>query len=352
MGMELGSLAHLGCVLALAACGSVKSNTVGQDAGMDAMSDAGIDAPNPDGGTPAPPLPSCAALPSTCGSAHNVSCCDNPAVPGGTYFRSYDAAGDSGSGTMSDPATISAFHLDRFEVTVGRFRAFVAAGLGTQANPPVASAGAHKNLPASGWDTGWNASLTTNLTALIAAVKCSSLQTWTDNAGNNENRPINCVTWYEAMAFCIWDGGYLPTEAEWNDAATGGNEQRAYPWSSPAGSTAIDGAHASYLSGTDCIGDGMPGCTVSDLVVAGSKPLGEGKWGHSELAGNVAEWVLDWIDNYPANCVDCATLTGGPNRVTRGGAFDDPSDDARSAFRIGAPPATRSTTLGFRCARP
>jgi len=39
---------------------------------------------------------------------------------------------------------------------------------------------------------------------------------------------INCITWYEAMAFCIWDGGYLPTEAEW-DALRGGARTNGYP---------------------------------------------------------------------------------------------------------------------------
>jgi formylglycine-generating enzyme required for sulfatase activity len=253
---------------------------------------------------------------------------------------------------MNAPATISSFRLDRFEVTVGRFRAFIAAGLGTQANPPAANAGAHKNVPGSGWNTSWNASLTADLGALIAAVKCDILQTWTTDPGVNENRPLNCVTWNEAMAFCIWDGGYLPTEAEWNYAAAGGNEQRAYPWSVAAGTPSIDGQHASYLNGTDCIGDGAPGCTVFDLVEAGSKPLGDGKWGHSELAGNASEWLLDWIGAYPASCVDCANLTTSANRVTRGGAFDEGADDARTTFRIGAPPQTRSSTIGFRCARP
>jgi len=299
------------------------------------------------------PLPSCVGLAATCGSSGNDSCCNSPEVFGGIYYRSYDVASDSGSGTAIYPATISNFRLDKYEVTVGRFRAFVQAGMGTQSNPPVARAGAHTNIAGSGWDTSWNTNLVANTTALIATIKCdSTFQTWTDIPGANENRPMNCITWYEAMAFCAWDDGYLPTEAEWNYAATGGDQQRAYPWSNPAGSLALDGSRASYYDAVmGCVGDGGRECAVTDLVMVGTKPAGDGRWGQSELAGNVAEWILDWNANYTTPCTDCANLTAASYRVLRGGTFDVLAKFQRAGFRDFIPPTTRYYEDGVRCAR-
>src|SRR5262249_25862512 len=153
----------------------------------------------------------------------------------------------------------------------------------------------------SGWNAGWNARLVANKAALIAAVKCNAtFATWTDAPGPNEVRPMSCLTWYEAMAFCAWDGGYLATEAEGNYAAAGGDQQNAFPWAT----LTVDGAHASYLEGSDCRGDGMAGCALTDLVPVGSKPMGEGRFTQAELAGNVAEWTLDSITQYANPCTD------------------------------------------------
>src|SRR5208337_5313332 len=61
--------------------------------------------------------------------------------------------------------------------------------------------------------------------------------TWTPSPGTQENLPVGCVTWYEAYAFCIWDGGFLPSGAEWEYAAAGVSQQREYPWGSTAPGT-------------------------------------------------------------------------------------------------------------------
>lgn len=302
-----------------------------------------------------PSFLSCAELAATCGAGGNDSCCHSLEVPGGSYDRSYDLAGDANSGNPGFRATVSDFRLDKYEVTVERFRAFVNAGMGTQLRPPMPNAGAHAKLAGSGWEEAWDTSLVPNTTALVAAVKCdSTFQTWTDAPAANEHRPMNCITWFEAMAFCAWDGGYLPTEAEWNYAATGGDQQRAYPWSSPAGSlTPLDSAHASYNDGMNCVGDGKPGCEVTDLVEVGTKPAGDGRWRQSDLTGNVWEWTLDGHADYAANsCTDCAELTAVSQRVLRGGSFFfHVAASLRTGFRGRSAPLTRALDFGVRCAR-
>jgi formylglycine-generating enzyme required for sulfatase activity len=294
--------------------------------------DTPVDAPTP--------LPRCIGLDPTCGASANESCCAVAAtVESGTFYRSYDGVGFT---DMTNSAMVSAFVLDRYEVTVGRFRAFVNARQGTQARPPVGGSGAHPSLAGSGWDCAWNASLVADQAALTSSVKCdSTYQTWTDAPGENESKPMNCVTWYEAMAFCIWDGGYLPTEAEWNYAASGG-EQRVYPWSKPASSTMIDCDYANY---------GNSLCTGSVDRVGSRSPVGDGRWGHTDLAGNVWEWTLDWHASYSNPCTDCANLMASSTRVIRGGSFYDDAPDLRAAGRSMIGPSVRNFGLGVRCAR-
>jgi len=282
------------------------------------------------GGTPL----SCVGLAKTCGPSGNGDCCASLPVPGGTFNRSDDPTA---------PATVSDFYLDKYEITVGRFRQFVNAGMGTQLSPPADGAGVHPLIPGSGWNSMWKTNLQTNTAALTTGLKChSAWQTWTDTPGANESRPQNCINWYEASAFCAWDGGRLATEAEWNYAAAGGNEQRAYPWSSPPTSTTIDDSYAVYCGGS---------CSSTQNV--GSKsPKGDGKWGQSDLAGNLWEWTLDWYANYTSSCNNCADLTAASYRAIRGGDFNVVASYLRSAFRVdNGFPDYHNSGVGARCAR-
>lgn len=291
------------------------------------------------------PPPSCVGLPATCGPTASDDCCSiAQPIPGGTFYRSYDVAPDGMYADTSHPATVSAFRLDKYEVTVGRFRKFVETGSGTQVSPPSAGEGTHEKISGSGWDTSWDGALVADTATLSAALQCDTLyQTWTTTPGPNEDLPINCVSWYEAMAFCAWDGGYLPTEAEWNYAAAGGDEQRAYPWSSPAGSTGIDCADANYHPTSICTG------TVNR--VGSESPRGDGKYGHSDLGGNVWEWLLDWSGQLPIPCVDCANLTTSTYRSIWGGGWFEPAAALRVGSGNSGTPTGRSNGIGLRCAR-
>jgi formylglycine-generating enzyme required for sulfatase activity len=168
--------------------------------------------------------------------------------------------------------------------------------------------------------------------------------TWTQDASSGDDLPITEVTWWEAYAFCIWDGGFLPSEAEYNYAFMGGSQERQYPWD--ATGTAISCSDANY---SGCYGNAAN-------AVGSESPAGDGLWGQSDLAGNVWEWQLDWHESpYPTpscnNCADTAD-TNASYRVVRGGGFGIDAADLLASVRDYDAPAGRDYDgLGFRCAR-
>jgi len=300
---------------------------------------------------------------SNCG-ATTESCCTSLEVSGGTYDRTYTNGGDGGTGG-SDPATLSGFRLDKYDVTVGRFRQFVTAWNGGSGWMPAAGSGTHTHLNGgqglansasagtyeTGWSTSWNSSVAPTTTKLSCGAPATSY-TWTASAGSNESLPINCPNWYESYAFCIWDGGFLPSEAEWIYAAAGGSEQREYAWGSTA--PGLTNQYAIYGDGKgSCNYPTFGGCAegVTNIAPVGTPTLGAGRWGQLDLAGNLLQWNLDWYATYVSPCTDCAYLMVTGFRVPWGGDFYDNATYLNPWSRNNPTNSGRYGNLGFRCAR-
>ncbi|MEO8900687.1 MAG: SUMF1/EgtB/PvdO family nonheme iron enzyme [Polyangiaceae bacterium] len=284
--------------------------------------------------------PSCVGLASSCGSSASDDCCASPTVPGGSFMI-------GNPNYAAHPADVTAFALDKYEVTVGRFRAFVSAYGG----PPAAGAGAHPLIAGSGWQSAWDTKIAADSVALTSAVQCDAKYPVWDASGAHDALPMNCVSWYEAFAFCAWDGGRLPTETEWAFAVRAGAEQRLYAWGNtpvPDDKQDSTSAYANYF----CLGDGDKGgglCSLADILPVGSKPLGAGKYGQVDLLGSVWEWELDSASP-TAQCSDCASL-GGEVRVFNGGSWYEPAGFLTSSNDQRQPPDGRTPYLGVRCAR-
>ena len=230
---------------------------------------------------------------------------------------------------VSVSAKVSSFELDEVEVTVGRFRRYADYSPGV----PEANAGAHSEIPSSGWQPEWNGLLPLTQEALNSSLHCNyDWETWTDESGEREDYPLTCASFYVAFAFCAWSGGRLPTEAEWEYAASGGAAQRAYPWGNAEPSSELALFQASR---------GAP---------VGGHRAGMARFGQLDLAGSVWEWTLDLYDRYPKHCDDCAQLKSGNERVLRGGGFVDGAEQLRADYRHRTDPQLSLGQVGFRCA--
>jgi formylglycine-generating enzyme required for sulfatase activity len=251
--------------------------------------------------------------------------------------------------------------VDKYLVTVGRFRQFVGAWTAVGSFLPAAASGKHTHLndgqglansgsPGTfepGWQTANNSSIDPT-TANLTSPGCGfNYPTWTASAGLQENLPITCANWWEAYAFCIWDGGFLPSEAEWEYTAAGGSQELEYPWGSAAPGTSNEYAvyNCEYPSGSTC-------SSVLNIAPVGSAAQGIGLFGQLDLAGDASEWTLDFfVTPYVDPCSDCSDQTATTARVVRGGLYSSPVAHLEPSWRNSNGPGARNGGIGFRCAR-
>ncbi len=195
---------------------------------------------------------------------------------------------------------LDAFYIDKFEVTLARYAAFLKATGGVQ--------------PPDGWPR---------------------------DAATHAELPVVGVAWDDAEAYCRWAGKRLPTESEWEKAARG-SDQRRYPW----GNDEPTAAHAAAMKSAD-------NAYAGGLALVGSHPAGASGSGVHDLAGNASEWVADWFaEGFARGSVrNPKGPASGTDRVIRGGGWPDAGERLASARRWHAAPDTRASDIGFRCAR-
>ncbi len=305
------------------------------------------------------------------GGSGTESCCTSLEVEGGTFDRAYsweaDAGGPSGEGY---PAMVSSFRLDKYDVTVGRFRQFAAAW--SNGWTPQAGSGKHTHLngglglidvgassaAGTAYETGWLTSDNANVAPTNVGPGPSVDNTWTSIAAGQENLPINYANWYEAYAFCIWDGGFLPSVAEEEYAAAGGDQQRQYPWgTAPPGTAnqyAIYNCNYPSMANYPTVNGMCFHSSVAMIAPVGTPALGAGRWGQLDLTGEVMTWALDWAETYvePSTpCTDCAYLDASSARLTQGCDYRDDVGGLVADEPGPVIPTERAGGIGFRCAR-
>ena len=223
-------------------------------------------------------------------------------VAAGEFTMGSDTGGDE-----SKPAhkvTVPAFYIDKTEVTNAAYKEFCSA---TGARPPTDPF----------WEKGY--------------------------FENRPDAPVLGVSYTDAKAFAVWAGKRLPTEAEWEKAASWDEKTQSkleFPWG------------ASFQSNKAAFGLETP----KDV---GSFPAGASPSGALDMAGNVAEWVDAFFQPYPGN-TSANDNFGETNRVVRGGFFKAKSDELlKTTKRIYVPPTIASgedeeklfaAAIGFRCA--
>jgi len=206
---------------------------------------------------------------------------------------------------------LSAFWIDRNDVTVDQYAACVTAGGCT------APRGSNSSFTYCNW-----------------------------GSPRTGDHPINCVDWSQGRAYCTWAGKRYPTEAEWEKAARG-TDARTFPWGDAEPS-------CTYAVTRDAPSVEGNGCGVWTTAPVGSKPAGASPYGALDMLGNVWQWVNDWYDpSYYAtspstNPPGPASSPGGA-RVLRGNPWSYwtyyvPDRDF-------ADPTFWDDGAGFRCAK-
>ncbi|MAT96127.1 MAG: hypothetical protein CL608_03205 [Anaerolineaceae bacterium] len=219
-------------------------------------------------------------------------------IPGGSFLMGSETG--EPNERPEHPVTLDPYFIDLFEVSNEEYQACVAEGGCTQAN-----------------------------------LRNSFRRAGYRDDPTFANYPVMGVTWNQANAYCTWAGQRLPTEAEWEFAASG-PDNFTWPWGNAFDAT-------------------LSAASSLDTEPVDEFPEGASPFNVYNMAGNVNEWVLDRFDgNFYANSPENnpVNLDSGSSQIYRGGSFDNTNGaffTTSRRFVVGA--NTFDVDIGFRCAQ-
>lgn len=246
-------------------------------------------------------------------------------VPEGVFWMGCNGVLDSQCDPVDEVpqhlVSVSSFLIDTYEVSVSRYRVCVDEGV--------------CQVPQTN-DTSSN---------------CFGLCNW--GVDGRDDHPVNGLSWLQSREFCVWAGGDLPSEAQWEKSARGGCELYGvdceasapiYPW----GQREPDCERAVFDDGRGF------GCGAGYTSPVGSKPAGASLYGVEDMAGNLWEWTIDVYDATYYASQEEWTDPEGPDRdngqrVIRGGTFSLSTFSLRASNRQAAPLEQARGDIGFRC---
>jgi formylglycine-generating enzyme required for sulfatase activity len=243
-----------------------------------------------------------------------------PFVLGGPYGAVWDVS------TLPERvAVMSRFWIDRNEVTVGRFRAALAAG-----HQPVA-------LP-------------------VERSSDNPFCTFTPEPGDREDHPLGCVPWRDARAFCQWAGGDLPTEPQWEYVASSAGRalEARYPWGDELPTCDVTVVARNVAAGSECAHQGLGPQPVGTRAQTDVTALGV-----VNLGGSVHEWTRDSAYDFDHPCWDSQPLRdpscfeeSAPRHVVRGGSWYLFIQYTQTTQRLPVRGRYGYAHSGFRCVYP
>jgi formylglycine-generating enzyme required for sulfatase activity len=267
-------------------------------------------------------------------------------VDGATFvFGTADGIAGPDSDLPQRIAILPPMRIDKYEVTVARWRAALAAGFVSPDASPKANEGPLPPTAANEDDP--------------------TICTWSATPRGREDYAITCATVTAARAFCQWLGGDLPTEAQWEYVASvaGRPSRTRYPWGGddnalPKCPDVVFGRGSQSTIDDECIKSATFGPAPVDARGGAGQDVTP-TLGLVNLGGNVTEWTRDVYAPLTSDCWMAAPLESPgclvpdpPMQSTRGGTWRSNQFGIEPSLRGGEAPTSELPNVGFRCMRP